>query len=63
MRKTPAFWSRYVRARLDGEFGGMYRFLNQPYPAGPNPYCERVESNIERVRRCVEAEKLGARAC
>ena len=51
MQKTPEFWSGYVRARLEREFGGLYRFLNEPYPAGPNWYVQRIEVNIERVRQ------------
>ena len=29
----------------------MYEFLKRPYPHGPNEYVERVEANIERLRR------------
>jgi hypothetical protein len=51
MRKTPVFWDNFVRLKLDRDFGGLYRFLNDPYPSGPNSYVERIESNIERLRR------------
>lgn len=51
MEKTPEFWTGYVLPRLDQEFGGLYRFLNDPYPDGPNDYLDRVEANMERVRR------------
>jgi hypothetical protein len=30
---------------------GAYRFLNDPYPDGPNYYIDRIESNIARLRR------------
>lgn len=50
MQKTPEFWSGYVRPRLEREFCGLYRFLNDPYPSGPNYYVQRIEANIERVR-------------
>jgi hypothetical protein len=49
--KTPAFWEKYVRAKLDRDFDGLHRFLNEPYPSGPNCYFERIEANMERVRR------------
>jgi len=49
LRKTPAFWD-YTRQRLTRDFGGMYRFLNDPYPFGPNHYLEHIEANIERIR-------------
>ncbi len=50
MRKTPEFWSGYVQPRLNQDFGGLHRFLNDPYPDGPNYYLQRIEANIERVR-------------
>jgi hypothetical protein len=55
MRDTPAFWRDYVRPRLDRELGGAYRFLNDPYPAGPNPYLDAIERNIRLVREQVES--------
>ena len=55
LRKTPSFWTEYVRPRLDGEFGGLYHFLSDPYPDGPNEYLARIESNIERIRRLYAA--------
>jgi hypothetical protein len=36
---------------LDRDFGGLHQFLNQPYPSGPNYYFERIEANMEKVRR------------
>lgn len=51
MQKTPAFWEKFVRVKLDRDFGGMHKFLNDPYPAGPNPYVERIEANIQRLRQ------------
>lgn len=50
VRKTPTFWE-YTKNRLTRDFGGMYRFLNDPYPFGPNHYLERVEANVERIRQ------------
>jgi hypothetical protein len=49
--KTPAFWERFVKSKLDRDFGGLHQFLNQPYPSGPNYYFERIEANMEKVRR------------
>ncbi len=49
--RTPAFWESYVRGKLERDFGGLYRFLNDPYPDGRNYYVERVEANIGRLRR------------
>jgi len=55
MQKTPVFWDKFVRIKLDRDFGGLYRFLNAPYPSGPNSYFERIEANIERLRRRIPA--------
>ncbi|MDB6064375.1 MAG: hypothetical protein JWR26_583 [Pedosphaera sp.] len=51
MEKTPAFWKVHARRRLEHECGGLYRFLNQPYPAGPNDYIDRIEANMNRLKR------------
>jgi hypothetical protein len=51
MRKTPGFWDNYVLPRVNGEFGGLHLFLNDPYPDGPNVYCQRIEENIGKLRR------------
>ncbi|MBM3880237.1 MAG: hypothetical protein FJ387_11045 [Verrucomicrobia bacterium] len=51
MRGTPAFWEKYVSVKIEKDFGGLYRFLADPYPDGPNEYLERIQANVERVRR------------
>ena len=51
LRKTPDFWERFVRVKLDRDFGGVHAFLNSPYPSGPNPYFERIEANLNRLRQ------------
>ncbi|MDB6021954.1 MAG: hypothetical protein JWQ04_1811, partial [Pedosphaera sp.] len=60
MRKTPAFWENYVLAKLDHDFMGLYRFLNNPYPSGPNYYVARVEANIARLRREIAGQAKAA---
>jgi hypothetical protein len=49
--RTPAFWSNFVLPKLERDFRGLYRFLNDPYPDGPNEYVRRIEANMERIRR------------
>ncbi len=56
MQKTPMFWDKYVRMKLDRDFEGLYRFLNDPYPSGPNYYMDKVEANIGRLRRKMAEE-------
>ncbi len=59
MRKTPAFWEGYVLPRIQGEFGQLYLFLNDPYPAGPNHYLQRIEECMGRLREKGESRKDG----
>jgi hypothetical protein len=51
MRRTPDFWDKYVLPKANKEFWGLYRFLSQPYPDGRNDYLERIEANVEKLRR------------
>jgi hypothetical protein len=51
LQKTPLFWEGYVRNKINRDFLGLYRCLNDPYPDGPNPYLQRIESNIARLSR------------
>lgn len=53
VRRTPNFWAKFVRPRLDGDYQGVYRYLARPYPGGPNAYLDAVEANMEKVRRRV----------
>jgi len=57
MQKTPAFWEKFVLLKLNRDFGGLYRFLNDPYPHGPNSYLERIEANMERLRQRATVSK------
>jgi hypothetical protein len=58
LRRTPEFWDQYVLRKLDQDFWGLYRFLNQPYPNGPNWYLQKIEGNITRLRRELAAGGL-----
>ncbi len=51
IRKTPEFWNAYVLPKINNDFWGLFRFLNNPYPNGPNEYIQRVEANIAKLRR------------
>ncbi len=59
MRRTPAFWEHFVIPKLNGDFWGLMKFLNHPYPSGPNEYVQRVEANIEKLRRRLDAAPKG----
>jgi hypothetical protein len=49
MRKTPGFWSNYVKPKIEMEFLGLYRFLADP-ASGRNEYIELIEANLERLK-------------
>ncbi len=51
VEKTPAFWEQMVQTKLDVDFAALYRFLNRPYPDGPNFYLERIAANMERLKQ------------
>ena len=55
MQKTPGFWEKYVQLKLNRDLGGLYRFLNDPYPFGPNYYLDRIAANMERLRQQLAA--------
>jgi hypothetical protein len=38
-----------VLPKINNDFEGLYRFLNQPYPDGANPYMQRIEQNLRRL--------------
>ena len=58
---TPAFWQHFVRRKLEQDFQGMYRFLAQPFPDGPNSYVEAVERNIAEISRRIAGASVTAR--
>ena len=50
IQNTPYFWTNYVLPRINEDFGGLYRFLNDPYPDGPNEYIQGIQRNIARIQ-------------
>jgi len=57
LKKTPDFWDKYVKLKLDRDFCGTFRFLNEPYPGGANFYMDKIESNIRRLRQLISSEE------
>jgi hypothetical protein len=47
---TPDFWSKEVFPKLKKEYKGLYRFLAQPCPSGPNSYIIAIEHNIATIK-------------
>ena len=58
IRKTPGFWEKVVLPKLNIDFQGLYRFLADPYPDGPNAYILAVEENIARARALATAPEI-----
>jgi hypothetical protein len=54
-RKTPLFWEKFVLPRINDRYGGLYCFLNEPYPAGANRYLDRIAANLARLRLTASA--------
>lgn len=55
MRKTPLFWEKYVVPKINKDFLGLYHFLSDPPPNGPNEYIDRIEANLDRLRDSLSA--------
>jgi hypothetical protein len=51
MRKTPVFWRTVVLERLEKDFGGLHRYLDQASPGQANDYLSRINSNMSRLSR------------
>ncbi len=50
MRKTPGFWSNYVRPKIEKDFQAVYRYLVDP-KSDRNEYIELIEANLARLER------------
>lgn len=46
---TTAFWENVVKPKLENDFLGVYRFMNQP--DGSNPYIDAIEANLVSIAR------------
>lgn len=55
MRNTPAFWEKYVRPKVENDFGGLHRYLADPFPDGPNFYLDAIAANLARLRELTAA--------
>jgi hypothetical protein len=49
LAQTPTFWRTFVLPRLEGACAGLYHYLREPWPDGPNPYVEQAEANVARI--------------
>jgi hypothetical protein len=51
IRKTPGFWQHVVLPKLEQDYRGVYRYLADPSPDGPNPYLEAIERNMKIINK------------
>jgi hypothetical protein len=49
LRQTPEFVAETMRTRLDGEFGGAYRYFEAVF-GGRNPYMEAIDANLAYLK-------------
>jgi hypothetical protein len=56
LRQTPEFAAETMRTRLDGEFGGAYRYFDVVF-GGRNPYMEAIERNLEYLRVVLQSKR------
>ncbi len=54
IQKTPAFWEKYVRIKIENDFQAVYRFLNDPDTHWRNDYIARIEENISTLRQRIQ---------
>ncbi|MEP6663014.1 MAG: hypothetical protein ABJC04_05050 [Verrucomicrobiota bacterium] len=54
IQKTPAFWETFAKPKIEKDFLGLYRFLNES-PGGENRYLQRIEKNIARLKQTLKA--------
>jgi hypothetical protein len=55
LRQTPAFVAHTRSARLDGQFGGAYRYLEILFD-GQNPYIEAITRNMQFLEQVLRSE-------
>jgi len=55
-RHTPEFAAETMRTRLDGEFGGAYRYV-EPLFGGRNPYMEAIERNLDYLKQVLHTKR------
>ena len=56
LRHTPEFAADTMSTRLDGEFGGAYRYYEVLF-GGRNPYMEAIERNLEYLEQVLQSRR------
>ena len=56
LRSTPEFVAETMRTRLDGEFGGAYRYIEALY-GGRNPYMEAIDASLAYLKQVLQTQR------
>lgn len=58
--KTPSFWEYVKNKILDDRCGGVHNYLRRPIGVedAHHPYLEKVEQNIDRIKRLIEEKEI-----
>jgi hypothetical protein len=56
LRRTPEFVEATMRTRLDGEFGGAYRYFEAVFD-GRNPYLEAIERSVAYLKHVLQTQR------
>ncbi|HEX9772493.1 MAG TPA: hypothetical protein VGA44_03430 [Steroidobacteraceae bacterium] len=56
LRGTPEFVAETMRTRLDGEFGGAYRYVEALF-GGRNPYMEAIDANLAYLKQVLQTQR------
>jgi hypothetical protein len=59
VRRTPGFWLKFVKPKLDGDFQSAYRYLERPLGSGKNNYLDAVAVNLARIEEMIADLKPG----
>ena len=49
IRRTPGFWTKFVRPKLERDFESTFRWLERPLGSGKNGYLDAVAANFATI--------------
>ncbi len=55
MSQSNDFFAHYVKPKIDGDLGGLHRYLADPSDPSRNEYLDSIDRNLARVREIVAA--------
>jgi hypothetical protein len=55
IRRTPSFWLKFVRPKLERDFDSSFRLLERPLGSGNNGYLDAVAANFAKIEGRIAA--------